>query len=676
MQQLRQQRAWLPLLFLGIILLGAAYLRLRDLAYTGMTGDQGILYSIALEWVKGGSFPLTANKASAGIMNPPLVEYLIALPLMLRPALVAAAQFQALLGLLALLLLYAYSAHLFNWRVALLATFLFAFNPWAVHYSRFVWNPNPVPFFSTLLLGSLLIYLTRRDAHPLHLALVVVAFAAMTQLHLSSLVVGITLALVALFCWRRLWRGSWWPTLWPFLLGLLLALLLYLPYIYFQSTVDFADLGNIFAALVGGQETASGSVPPAQTNWASWLLVQELATGDNMHRAAPAWLAAVPSLDWLFALARLLLVAGLLYAFARPLFARLRPAPATGRAEDPSSRTIAYLVLAVWILVPVFAYLRHTIYLQNYYFLYLWPAPFLLIALLLDDLLRWLRPRFSPLPFSLLGALLLAPVLLLGLLHFYINYVGLALVESGQLRPERTLGQVQEVVTTSQELLAQYPGCDLTVVAEDALLERSAFAPLRPFLQPRPVRTLQAGHGYVIPHRCSLYLLTEPDPALESWLAGSATRLPAAIRREQTTWPFYYVPPASPPRAEALATWQNGLELLEVELPEAPPAGAGTLPLIYRWYVAQEPPPASYHFFNHVLDEQGQLVAQLDAVAIDSRNWHAGDRLITPFALSLPALPPGRYRVIVGLYTWPEIVRVPLQGGRDTYPVYQFEVPE
>lgn len=671
MERERQPWAWLAPLCLGLILLGAAYLRLQQLSFTPMTGDQGILYSIALGWVKGGVFPLTANKASAGIMNPPLVEYLIALPLFLRPVLVAAAQFQALLGLLALILLYLYASHLFNRRVALLATFLFAFNPWAVHYSRFVWNPNPVPFFSTLLLGSLLVYASRRDAHPLHLTLVVVTFAAITQLHLSSLVVGISLTLVVLLCWRCFWRGGWWATLWPFLLGLGLALLLYLPYIYYERGVGFADLQNAVAALVGDQETASGSVPAATTNGASWLLALELATGDNIHRASEAWHDAVLALDWLFAVARVLLAAGLLYAFARPLLAHLRPAVA-GEPESGEGRTVAYLILAVWILVPVVAYLRHTIYLQNYYFLYLWPAPFLLIALLLDDALAWLRPRLSPLPFAVLAAVLLAPVLLLGLYHFQISYVGLALARRGELTPERTLGQVQDVVGRSQALLAEYPGCDLTVVAEDALLERSAFAPVQAFVRPRPVRVLAAGQGYVIPHRCSLYLLTEPDPMLEAWLATNATRLPAAVRRAETTWPFYYVPAAESPREGALATWQNGLALLDVNTPPTPPSG--TLSLAYRWYVTQDPPSAFYHFFNHVLDEQGELVAQLDAAGIDSRNWRAGDQLVTSFAVPLPALPPGRYQVVVGLYTWPEIVRVPLAAGGDTYPVYHFEV--
>ena len=245
----RRRRIWIPLLLLGLILAAAATLRLRGLAYTEMTGDQGILYTIALSWVNGGPLPLTANKASAGIMNPPLVEYLIALPMMIRPTLLVAAQFQALLSLGALLLLYLYSARLFNPFVALVATFLFAFNPWAVHYSRFIWNPNPVPFFSTLLLGSWLLYLTEREAHPLHLTLAVVALAAATQLHLSSLVLLGVLGLSALIFWRRLWRGSWRASLWPLLLGVGLALLLYLPYLVFEAKVGWRDLGAIFGAL-------------------------------------------------------------------------------------------------------------------------------------------------------------------------------------------------------------------------------------------------------------------------------------------------------------------------------------------------------------------------------------------------------------------------------------------
>lgn len=73
---------WLLLILLALGV--AAYLRFAALAYSEIGPDQSILTLIAMRFVNGGPLPLAANKSSAGIMNPPLIVYLLALPLRLR----------------------------------------------------------------------------------------------------------------------------------------------------------------------------------------------------------------------------------------------------------------------------------------------------------------------------------------------------------------------------------------------------------------------------------------------------------------------------------------------------------------------------------------------------------------------------------------------------------------
>jgi hypothetical protein len=66
-----------------------------------------------------------------------------------------------------------------------------------------------------------------------------------------------------------------------------------------------------------------------------------------------------------------------------------------------------------------------------------------------------------------------------------------------------------------------------------------------------------------------------------------------------------------------------------------------------------------------VLGPDGQRVAQVDALLDQGMfpTWQAGQQFDTPFPLQLPSdLPPGEYRVVMGVYT-PDGGRLPLRHG-------------
>jgi 4-amino-4-deoxy-L-arabinose transferase-like glycosyltransferase len=70
--------------------------------------------------------------------------------------------------------------------------------------------------------------------------------------------------------------------------------------------------------------------------------------------------------------------------------------------------------------------------------------------------------------------------------------------------------------------------------------------------------------------------------------------------------------------------------------------------------------------FVHVLDAQGRRVAQIDALIDEGMfsTWQTGQQFGAPLPIALPAdLPAGIYRVILGLYTQPDGVRLPLWHG-------------
>lgn len=659
------------LLALLLILVVAAYLRVRGLEHSPILADQSILLSIALRWVNQGQtmLPLAANKSSAGIMNPPLIAYLLALPLFLRQSLTAVHLFQAILSITAVLILYLYAWRLFGQRVALLAALLFAVNPWAVYYGRFLWNPNPIPLFSTLLLLSLLAYFCGGQQW-VHLALSGLWLAAVTQLHLGSLVLAPTVALILLLFWRRWWRGWRWQTFVPWAVGLGLALLLYTPYLLFERAVGFNDVRATLNALSGGPGSDADGQPadsqPAETNLASWLLTQELSSGSHIFAATGLPRDAVWPLYGLFDMAQGLLALALLTAVILPITQRRH------HTSLPSFAT-ALVILALWILLPVALYLRHTVYLQNYYFLFLYPAPFLLLALLADQLMQQLpHTRW----------LIAAPLLLLALWQAQIGHARLVWLDEGRIEVERPLADINHAIAASQQVAAQFPGCDFIIVDEGGTPESSKLGLVEHFVYPTPTRLVDMGRGYIIPQTCALYLAAGADDLVTGWLEANATLLPPQVQTGDETWRFYLVESSAATAPPARAIWQNGLRLTDVQIGGTAVAGgnvhaAARLTLTYTWQVtAAQPGGVHYHVFNHLLNEQGEIVAQHDAPTIAATYWQPGDQLVMQFDLQMPPqLADGRYTLYLGLYTWPDLQRIPLQDGGDTFLVTSINTP-
>jgi uncharacterized membrane protein len=74
---------------------------------------------------------------------------------------------------------------------------------------------------------------------------------------------------------------------------------------------------------------------------------------------------------------------------------------------------------------------------------------------------------------------------------------------------------------------------------------------------------------------------------------------------------------------------------------------------------AQRRPDFDYSVFAHLVDAQGNKVAQVDWQPRDAigrrpmTSWLESERLVDPVTLDLPAeLPPGDYRLLVGAYNW------------------------
>ncbi len=639
--------------------LGAVWLRTRYLGYSEIWEDQALTLNMALEWVHGGSWPLASMKSSFGVFNPPLIEYLYALPLFLKPDLLGVNWFVALANLAGLFVAGAATQRVFGWRVAGWATLLFAVNPWADYYGRLIWMQSFVPCFASLFYACLLLYFAEapRTRYLLGAAL---SLSATIQVHLTAVVLLLVLLLTAAACAQRVrWR--------PLLAGSALFALTWLPFFIFELRNGLVDLAALRTGL--GQ--------PAEVNWAPVLILFDLLQGQGLavgllpapDTGALGGLLGLPFQPYIVPLFVLAVMAAALTALAgwrANHWRRAQPGSLAGRT-----------ILLIWLVVPLLIFVRHNQYLQNYYFLYLFPVPFVLLALFAEQTAGWVRRGLATRGWALhrpaarcLVALAFVPLGLVGMAQARQAVLAQNQAAAGRVGRQRVI-EVRQAIETSRALLAERPDCQFVVVSNGAQYEASRFALMREFVHPSKTRFLAAGADYLLPAPCALYFVAAEQAEAPSWLQAMAVPLPqATIRTPTQRWTFYDLP--APARALAvnglserppLGEWENGLQLRDVSVEGSLQAGA-SLMVRASWGVTQARPAEALHFGTYLLNAERTLVTQADGPGVDSAAWTVGDVFGTNFTLSLPAdLPPGRYSIATALYSYPDIQRLALMEG-------------
>ncbi len=98
------------------------------------------------------------------------------------------------------------------------------------------------------------------------------------------------------------------------------------------------------------------------------------------------------------------------------------------------------------------------------------------------------------------------------------------------------------------------------------------------------------------------------------------------------------------------------------------PAPGQTLALTLYWQ-ALRPMAEDYTIFVHLLGADGALLAQHDAPPLDglypTSRWVAGDVFTQRVSLTIPPdARGGKYEILTGMYTYPDLVRLPVAGER------------
>ena len=118
------------------------------------------------------------------------------------------------------------------------------------------------------------------------------------------------------------------------------------------------------------------------------------------------------------------------------------------------------------------------------------------------------------------------------------------------------------------------------------------------------------------------------------------------------------------PLPQEAANFDDKIALLDIRIPDEPLQPGGILPVRLRWQGLAKM-REDYTVFLQVLNDQDQIVGQVDAWPLQgtypTSQWQPGAIVDDPYEIQLSGeIPPGNYRLQVGLYLLATLRRLPL----------------
>jgi len=234
----REVRIQLALIVLLILV--AAFFRLWQIRdYVVFLGDEGRDMIVMRNMIRQKELTFLGPTASVGGFYLGPIYYWMAAPFLLifnyDP--VGPSYMVAAFGIATVFLLYKFLKDAVGIWPAFLASALYAAAPLIVRYSRSSWNPNPLPFFALLMIYS--IYLGIKKQKALFFLLAGASFGVAIQLHyLAVMLVPVAALIVALNS-----NFKKWPQM--LVLGAAGAIITFSPFLLFEIKHNFPNFKTI-----------------------------------------------------------------------------------------------------------------------------------------------------------------------------------------------------------------------------------------------------------------------------------------------------------------------------------------------------------------------------------------------------------------------------------------------
>jgi 4-amino-4-deoxy-L-arabinose transferase-like glycosyltransferase len=288
----------------------------------------------------------------------------------------------ALFGIATVFLVYWVGRDFFGEKAGLVAASLYTVSPLVIGYSRSSWNPNPLPFFSLLIMFTLYKALAKKSLRVFFL--VGFFFGIALQLHYIATFLGVVVVLYTFISFRKTisYLGkTYLVAFFGFLTGLS-------PFLAFEVKHGFPNSRAVIGFMAGGT---------GETSFTNGKFLSILV--DVLFRIFGRLLTRFPPLEQITLRVDTLQITSYGLNFKIPLvflyiitlcllfgslsFLVYQFRQSRQRNDGGSDK---FLLLLVWLTVGVslFGFYKKPIY--DYYFGFLFPLPFLLVGNLLSSL--------------------------------------------------------------------------------------------------------------------------------------------------------------------------------------------------------------------------------------------------------------------------------------------------
>jgi hypothetical protein len=642
----------------AVVLAAAAYTRLGFLNQVMFGDDEAAVSQLAVAFVEGKGFPLIGMHMSIGVNNLPTFVWLMAIPYAFTRDPALATGFVGFLGLMAVVGCYFVTRAYFGALAAVVASLLFAVHPWAVIYSRKIWEQDVLPFFAVLFVGALLAYLDQGKGWQLVIALLGLAFGI--EMHVSAAaLLAVFIVTIVLYHDRYRWRHL--------LAGIAASAATTAPYLIWQAGHSWIDFSR-------AQDYANGI-----SHW-----------DDNAARLAYTMVASTGYVlsDHTAPFALVYQIEGCVFAIGM-VFAL---ASAVGLAPGvlPDQRR-ALGVLLVWVLASVLLFTRHAGDLPRHYFVVVLPAEFIIIGLVVATAYRfvvgfatahrmtaWVRP-ISVGSAATVGAFVLSTVVvqLYDFTAFYrLQWLGLTsqrMIVDDIFNNGTPVGYTRALYREFVSLNSSHPN---QPVYQQAPILEDLIAPSFLANAPLAVKRINSGGASALvlppPGVTDALFATE---MVDGRAAGLLQSLDPASHLLTMTYPqsdvkvaFYRLSADARPgvlqRLELQPlpyTLGNGVHFLGYHLPRSVKSG-GSVELVTAWDVGEIPAGRpKYQFYAHLVDRTRRAWDKIDALDYNASQWSTGETVVSWHDLRVAAdAPPGLYQVLIGMYTLDDTRPVPV----------------
>lgn len=321
--------------------------RIRD--YIVFLGDEGRDMIVMRQIFTEKNIPFIGPTASVGGFFLGPIYYWMAAPFLFLARFdpVGPAYMVALFGIATVLLLFKFLKDSVGFYPALLATLLYSTAPLIVRYSRSSWNPNPMPFFSLLLTYFLYLAITKKNYKLLFISGLAFGFAI--QLHYLSIILLPIFGLIGIIC---IPYKKWPISIIATVLGFLTP---FSPFLFFEIKNSFPNFRTIIEFVTRDANSGFKSLNP------EWIFID---IGNIFFEAiSKVEQTLYTKLAFIF----------LAFASLFALFKNLK---------SIEKRT-PLIVGTVWLIGGLAGLRFYTGSVYDYYFGFLFPAPFFLYGLTL-----------------------------------------------------------------------------------------------------------------------------------------------------------------------------------------------------------------------------------------------------------------------------------------------------